>query len=120
MTEPSPSLDPAALDRLLDMTGGDPEFLDELIQTYLDDAVVQLAGMRAVAGADSPQELIRPAHSLKGNSASVGATRLEELCRQLEADARAGSIERAAERVGAAEAEFERVRAELTALRAQT
>ena len=120
MTEPSPSLDPAALDRLLEMTGGDPEFLDELIQTYLDDAVVQLEGMRAAAGADSLEELIRPAHSLKGNSANVGAARLEELCRQLEADARAGSVERAAERVAAAGAEFERVRAELAALRART
>jgi HPt (histidine-containing phosphotransfer) domain-containing protein len=57
---------------------------------------------------------------LKGNSANVGATRLEELCRQLEADARTGSVERATERVAAAAAEFERVRAELAALRAQT
>lgn len=120
MTEPTPSMDAAALDRLLEMTGGDPEFLDELIQTYLDDAVVQLEAMRAAAGADSPEDLVRPAHSLKGNSANVGAVRLEELCRQLEADARAGSVERAIERVAAAGAEFERVRGELAALRAQT
>lgn len=118
--EPSPSVDAAALDRLLEMTGGDREFLDELIQTYLDDAVVQLERMRAAAGADSPEELIRPAHSLKGNSANVGAARLEELCRQLEADARTGSVEGATERVAAAAAEFGRVRAELAALRAQT
>jgi HPt (histidine-containing phosphotransfer) domain-containing protein len=102
------------------MTGGDPEFLDELIQTYLDDAVVQLEGMRAAADTDSPEDLVRPAHSLKGNSANVGAEHLAELCRQLEADARAGSVERATERVAAAGAEFERVRAELAALRAQT
>ena len=120
MTEAARSVDPAALDRLLEMTGGDPEFLDELIQTYLDDAVVQLEGMRAAADTDSPEDLVRPAHSLKGNSANVGAARLEELCRQLEADARAGSVEGATERVAAAGAEFERVRAELAALRAQT
>jgi HPt (histidine-containing phosphotransfer) domain-containing protein len=101
------------------MTGGDPEFLDELIQTYLDDAVVQLEGMRAAAGADSPEEFIRPAHSLKGNSANVGAEHLAELCRQLEADARGGAVERAPERVAAVGAEFERVRTELAVLRAQ-
>jgi hypothetical protein len=112
-------VDQAALDRLLEMTGGDPEFLDELIQTYLDDAVVQLEAMRAAVDADSPEELIRPAHSLKGNSANVGATRLEDLCRQLETDARAGSVERATERVAAVGAELERVRTELAALRAQ-
>jgi HPt (histidine-containing phosphotransfer) domain-containing protein len=110
-------VDPGALDRLLEMTGGDPEFVDELIQTYLDDAVVQLAAMRAAADAASAAELVRPAHSLKGNSANVGAERLVVLCRQLEADARSGAVERATERVAAAAAEFERVRTELAAFR---
>jgi HPt (histidine-containing phosphotransfer) domain-containing protein len=100
------------------MTGGDPEFLDELLQTYLDDAVAQLASMRAAADADSPAELLRPTHSLKSNSANVGAERLAELCRQLEADARKGAVERASERVTEAAAEFERVQTELAALRA--
>ena len=120
MTDAARAVDPAALDRLLEMTGGDPEFLDELIHTYLEDAVVQLEGMRAAADAGSAEDLVRPAHSLKGNSANVGAARLEELCRELEADARGGSVERATERVAAAGAEFERVRAELAALRAGT
>ncbi len=117
MMEPGRSVDSGALDRLLDMTGGDPAFVDELIQTYLDDAVVQLAMMRAAAIAASAAEFVRPAHSLKGNSASMGAERLVELCRQLEADARSGAVERATERVAAAAAEFERVRTELAALR---
>jgi HPt (histidine-containing phosphotransfer) domain-containing protein len=111
-------VDPAALDRLLEMTGGDLEFLDELIQTYLDDAVMQLEGMRAAAGTDAPEELVRPTHSLKGNSANIGAEHLAELCRQLEADARGGAVEHATERVAAAAAEFEQVRTELAALRA--
>lgn len=118
MTEPGRSVDPAALDRLLEMTGDDPEFVDELIQTYLDDAEVQLEALRAAADAGSAEELVRPAHSLKGNSATVGAERLVDLCRELEADARGGAVERARERVAAAAAEFERVRTELAALRA--
>ena len=120
MMESARSVDPRALARLLEITGGDPEFVDELIQTYLDDAVVLLEAMREAADSGSPEELVRPAHSLKSNSASVGAERLAELCRQLEADARSGTVERGPERVAATLAEFELVRTELAARRAAT
>lgn len=112
------AVDPAALDRLLDMTGGDPEFLDELVVTYLEDAGAQLAAMLVAAEAGSVEAMVRPAHSLKGNSESVGAGRLAEQCRQLELDGRSGTIDDAVERVRAAEAEFQRVQAELERLRA--
>ena len=48
MTEPI--LDPAAFAHLLEITGGDLEFVDELVDTYLDDADAQLAAMRAGGG----------------------------------------------------------------------
>lgn len=118
MTESHRSVDPGALDRLLEMTGGDPEFLDELILTFFKDAVVQLAAMRGAADTGASADLVRPAHSLKSNSASMGAERLSEQCRGLEADARAGAVNRAADRVAEAADEFERVRAEITALQA--
>jgi HPt (histidine-containing phosphotransfer) domain-containing protein len=111
-------VDPAALDRLLEMTGDDPEFLDELIGTFLEDAVLQLEAMRRAAEAGAEADLVRPAHSLKGNSASMGAERLSELCRSLEADARSGPVHDATERVTAAAIEFDQVRSELAALRA--
>lgn len=120
MTAPPPSVDPTALDRLLEMTGGDPTFLDELIQTYLDDAEVQLEAMRRAAEAGVAEDLLRPAHSLKGNSASMGAEVLAERCRELETDARSGRVADAVERVAAAAAEFQRVRSELTAPRGAT
>ena len=118
MTDNVRSVDPAALDRLLDMTGGDPEFLDELVQTFLEDAVVQLDAMRAAAGSGAVEDLVRPAHSLKSNSANMGAERLADLCRSLEADARGGVVDAAADRVAEAAQEFDRVRAELAALQA--
>ena len=119
MTNGSGAVDPAAIDRLLEMTGGDPEFLDELIQTYLEDAVVQLEAMRTAADGGSAEDMMRPAHSLKSNSASMGAERLAEHCRALEADARSGTVVQAAERVAEAAAEFERVRSDLVGLRAR-
>ena len=94
MTDERPVVDPAAIDRLLEMTGGDPEFLRELITTYLEDGAAQLEAMRdAVARADA-EALVRPAHSLKSNSASMGADHLANLCRGLEADARVGPSRR--------------------------
>jgi HPt (histidine-containing phosphotransfer) domain-containing protein len=118
MTEGGRSVDQGALDNLLEMTGGDPEFVDELIDTFLEDAVVQLEAMRVAAASTSAEEILRPAHSLKGNSANLGASRLSELCRALEADARSGAVEHAADRVAEAAAEFEVVRTELLGLRA--
>jgi two-component system sensor histidine kinase/response regulator len=120
MTDSLKSVDPTALDRLLEMTGGDPEFVDELVQTFLDDAVVQLEAMRSSAAADAIADLLLPAHSLKSNSANMGAARLSEFCRSLEADARAGAVDGAVNRVAEAAEEFDRVRTELVALRAAT
>jgi HPt (histidine-containing phosphotransfer) domain-containing protein len=111
------AVDPVALDAMLDLVGGDIEFLDELVDTFLDDAIAQLGAMRLAAQSDL-DGLVRPAHSMKTNSANLGATVLAQMCRDLEADARSGSVNGAAERVAAAEAEFEAVRTDLLALRA--
>jgi len=109
-------VDPAAIDRLLEMTGGDPEFLRELITTYIEDGAAQLVAMRAAVDKEDPEALVRPAHSLKSNSASMGAEHLTTLCRALETDARAGRLDGAAERVAQAAAEFEDVRVALDAV----
>ncbi len=118
MTDFPSSIDTTALHRLLEMTGGDPEFVDELIQTFLDDAADQFAAMRQAAEAGAIDELVRPAHSLKSNSANMGADRLGELCRALEADARSGSVDDAVARVAEVGTEFEAARSELLVFRA--
>jgi HPt (histidine-containing phosphotransfer) domain-containing protein len=115
---PDDTLDPAALRYLLEVTGGDVAFVDELVDTFLDDAVAQLGAMRAAAAADDVEALVRPAHSLKSNAANVGATRLSELCRGLEADARALAVADGAARVRAVDDEFAAVREALLAERA--
>ena len=101
------ALDPEAFRHLLDITGGDMAFVDELIDTYIDDASVQLEAMRLAAAAEDADAMVRPAHSLKSSSANVGATAVTELCRSLETDGRSGAIEDAVARVTACEAAFE-------------
>ena len=112
------ALDPAAFQHLVDITGGDLEFVDELVDTYLEDAEVQLKAMQEAATGGDAAALVRPAHSLKSSSANVGATHLMEACRSLEADAREGTVPAAVERVEACVLVFADVRAALLADRA--
>lgn len=111
------ALDPDTRDRLLDLAGGDAEFVDELIDTYLEDAPDQLVAMETAASAGALDDLVRPAHTLKSSSANMGATALADLCRSLEADARAGSVDDPVERVEAIATALDAAMDALTALR---
>jgi HPt (histidine-containing phosphotransfer) domain-containing protein len=111
------AVDPAAIQQLLEMTGGDPDFLDELLQAFLDGAVTQLAEMEVALATGSADDLIRPAHSLKGNGSNVGALRLVAIARELEAAGRSGALGDAGANLAAARAEFEVVKAELDVIR---
>ncbi len=44
-----PAIDPEAFARLADITGDDPAFLAELVDTYLEDGAAQVAALRAAA-----------------------------------------------------------------------
>lgn len=103
------TLDRVALAGLLEMVGDDPEFVTELVDTFLADARVHLEAMAAAVASGSAEELLRPAHTLKSNSLNLGAEELAAIARSLEEGARAGSIEGAADRVAAARDEFARV-----------
>jgi HPt (histidine-containing phosphotransfer) domain-containing protein len=102
-------LDRATMDALFDSIGGDPDFLGELIDTYVGDAPEQLEALRAALATGAVAELVRPAHTLKSSSASLGALDLAERCRQLEASAKAGQSEAASEAIDAIASELERV-----------
>ncbi len=112
------TLDREAMARLLEITGDDAAFVDELIDTFIDDAATQVAAMRMAVTARDVAAVIRPAHSLKSNSQNVGATLLADLCQTLEADGRAGDVLDLRPRIDAVEGEFEAVRARLLSERA--
>ncbi len=110
-------IDGPTIDRLLESVGGDESFLDELTEAYLADAPVHLAAIRRALDAGSAEDLVRPAHTLKSSSATVGALVLSGYARELELDARGGSVAGGEERLAAAEAEFGRVSQGLSELR---
>jgi HPt (histidine-containing phosphotransfer) domain-containing protein len=113
-----PAIDPATLNGLLEMTGGDQDFVDELVDTYIEDGQDQVAGLREAVTSGDDNELVRPAHSLKSSSLNIGALQLGALCRQLEEDSRRGSVADAEARVAAVARAFDEAREALLAERA--
>jgi HPt (histidine-containing phosphotransfer) domain-containing protein len=114
------SIDEAAFANLLEMTGGDLEFVDDLVDTYLTEGASLIERLRAAAadGDAATGDLMAAAHSLKSSSLNVGALALGELCRSLEADARGGPVADADPRVAAVAAAFDDARRALLAERA--
>ncbi|HEU6438656.1 MAG TPA: Hpt domain-containing protein [Nitratidesulfovibrio sp.] len=64
------------LDAVLHRLQGDHEFLTLLLDTFLPDFADRMVKMQAALGEGRLGDLARLAHSLKGASATIGATRL--------------------------------------------
>ena len=92
MQEPEPILDEAVLAELRATTGDDPAFVRDLVETYLADALVQLDDIAAAVDGSDAAALVRPAHTLKSSSATVGAMRLASVARRLEMSGRSGAL----------------------------
>jgi CheY-like chemotaxis protein/HPt (histidine-containing phosphotransfer) domain-containing protein len=114
---PAGVLHPPALERLLDTIGDDPDLLRALIDTFLGDVPRLIDGARRGLQQGQADEVRRAAHTLKSNGATFGATSLSELSRELEALARSGALEGAADLTARIEAEYERVRIALATVR---
>ena len=110
-------IDRAVFDALVQMTGGDMDFVDELVDTFLDDGVEQVAALRAAVATSDMPALVRPAHSLKSSSFNLGAMQLGELCKELEELARSNVVVDAPARVDSIAAGFDRAREALLAER---
>jgi len=72
-----------------EVAGGDARFLDKLLTTFLADATARLEAMDGALSNDNNAEAMRLLHSLKGSTASLGASRVagraahaEEMLRQ--------------------------------------
>ncbi len=116
MNEPgAASLDETVLAALSDSVGGDEAFVADLVETYLADAETQLVAIEAAVADDDAAALVRPAHTLKSASNTLGALRLGELCRSLEQRGRTGQLDGAPADAAAARTEWGSVRTALEA-----
>ena len=90
MTDGAPLVDLDVIAELRDATGGDMDFVRELVDTYIGEADGHLQALDDAVAAGDAAAFVRPAHTLKSSSASVGAMRLSVLCRGIEEASRAG------------------------------
>jgi HPt (histidine-containing phosphotransfer) domain-containing protein len=81
----------AALVRLEESVGGDPDFVAELIGDFLDGLPGQLDTLRSAQSSGDAQQMHRIAHTLKSNASTFGAEELALACRALEQAAAGGT-----------------------------
>jgi signal transduction histidine kinase/CheY-like chemotaxis protein/HPt (histidine-containing phosphotransfer) domain-containing protein len=111
------TLEPTAVEDLLKMKDEEPDFLVSFIDVFFKDAPHLLSDMRSAVEQGDAAGLRLAAHSLKSNSAEFGAQTLSHLCRELEDMAKAGTINRALEKIMQAEAEYAQVKPALEAIK---
>jgi len=118
MSEPLPAaINLQAIDDLRALSPDDGDaFVREVAGIYLEDAPLRLNEIEKSLAAGDAAALARAAHTLKGSSANLGAAPLRALANRLEQLGRRGEIATAAPLVAEAQAEFARVRTELTRL----
>lgn len=102
-------IDQDTFDRLVEMTGGELDFVDELVDTYIEDGRSQVASLRAALERGDSEAVVRSAHSLKSSSLNVGALALGDRCRMLEEAARGGPVDDATDQAAAIAADFDEV-----------
>ncbi|XFA71984.1 Hpt domain-containing protein [Thermosynechococcaceae cyanobacterium Okahandja] len=66
------------------LSGGDREFEQELLQTFIDDAQLRLNSLMAAVASENLEQIKRDAHHLKGSSGNVGITAMQTVAAELE------------------------------------
>jgi HPt (histidine-containing phosphotransfer) domain-containing protein len=80
-----PAISASEFDALVEMVGPDmPEVLLDLLDTYLEESAGLVDAIHTGLRQSDLSSMLRPAHSLKSSSASIGAMRLSKLCSDLE------------------------------------
>ena len=82
ITEDEPVLDYDTLSSL-ESISDNPEFICNLIENYLSDTEQLLDDMQSSLVTNNHEAFLGYAHALKGSSGSVGATRLYEICNEI-------------------------------------
>ncbi len=108
-------IDPEAWETFKSMM--DASFLAEMIDTYLSDAPMLIEQMRSGIASSNVELVRRAAHSLKSNSANIGALRLAGVTRELEMIAKGGGLDGAGPKFEQVTAEYSVVATALEALK---
>jgi len=106
-----PSVDQSVLRALRDLQReGKPDIQQRVIQAYFSSSPPLIAQLQEAVVVKNRETLQNAAHSLKSSSATVGALKLSEICRELEMSCRNKTLENATDRVAAIASEFREVK----------
>ena len=108
---------PPATDLRTLIDSGLEDMVPELVSLFLESAPRDIEKMRSAFSDDNSDALAAAAHSLKGSCSNLGASRLRELCQQIETQGRSGSLEGTSNLLDSVDQEFVRVKKELLPLR---
>jgi HPt (histidine-containing phosphotransfer) domain-containing protein len=110
-----PAIDPTTFNALKEMSGA--EFINELIDTFLEDAPKMMEEIKGALAADNADAFRRAAHSLKSNALTFGAEQLSALARELEMLGKENRLNETGNRLTLLEEAYESVREELKGLK---
>jgi len=107
-------IDQNTLDELKKMVGED--FISELVETYFEDSHQLIADLHRALDQGDADLFRRSAHSLKSNSASLGASRVASIAKDLEFMGRDSQLDAAQPKLDALETAYAKAAEELKAL----
>jgi HPt (histidine-containing phosphotransfer) domain-containing protein len=97
---------PSALERI----GGDKEFLEELLDIYMEEFESQVSVLDSALESQDFRAIQEIGHSLKGASANLSLMRLGEQAFRIETAGREGDIESARRGTDAMKVEFQNLK----------
>jgi HPt (histidine-containing phosphotransfer) domain-containing protein len=101
------SLDPAALEKLRELERrGNAGVVGRIVDAFLEDAPVKVDTLRRAVDDNDLVAVSMVAHTLKGGCGYVGATRLADLCAEVESAAESGDVTEAGAGIEAIEGEL--------------
>jgi HPt (histidine-containing phosphotransfer) domain-containing protein len=93
MPEEAQVIDDGVLAELRASVESDMAFVRDLVDAYIADSAGCIDAIEAAVAAGDAEALVRPAHTLKSSSATVGAMPLSATARTLETAARSRALD---------------------------
>jgi histidine phosphotransfer protein HptB len=81
-----------ALNRMKEAIGGDEVVLSDILQSFVDEAEILVAKLRAGPESLGPGHVSRIVHTIKSSARDFGDDELAGLCAAVEGEARGGAI----------------------------
>jgi PAS domain S-box-containing protein len=100
---------PLSADFLSKLKADDEEQLSQLIALFVESAPVTFSAMRQAQENSNAADLVLTAHTLKGSCSNFGPSPLRDLCAQIEQFGLRGNVDEAANLIGSAEKELDRL-----------